>query len=135
MSLTDRTAAELLADLHSRRVSSFEVVKDYLARIEQVEPKVKAFLRYDSDAALKQAKDIDDRRASGKPVGLLGGLPVAVKDLISQEGELTTCASKILADFRAPYDATIIQKLRAADAVFLGRTNMDEFAMGGSNEN
>jgi aspartyl-tRNA(Asn)/glutamyl-tRNA(Gln) amidotransferase subunit A len=135
MSLTDRTAAELLADLHSRRVSSVEVVKDFIARIEQVDSKVKAFLRYDADAAIKQAKEIDDRRASGKPVGLLGGLPVAVKDLICQQGELTTCASKILANFRAPYDATITEKLRAADAVFLGRTNMDEFAMGGSNEN
>jgi aspartyl-tRNA(Asn)/glutamyl-tRNA(Gln) amidotransferase subunit A len=135
MSLTDRTAAELLADLSAKRVSSVEVVQDFLARIKATEPKVKAFLRYDGDAALKQAKAIDDRRAAGKAVGLLGGLPVAVKDLICHQGELTTCASKMLANFRAPYDATIIEKLRAADAVFLGRTNMDEFAMGGSNEN
>jgi aspartyl-tRNA(Asn)/glutamyl-tRNA(Gln) amidotransferase subunit A len=135
MSLTDRTAAELLADLNAKRVSSVEVVQDFIARIEQTEPKVKAFLRYDGDAALQQAKAIDDRRASGKTIGLLGGLPVAVKDLICHEGELTTCASKMLANFRAPYDATIIEKMRAADAVFLGRTNMDEFAMGGSNEN
>jgi aspartyl-tRNA(Asn)/glutamyl-tRNA(Gln) amidotransferase subunit A len=96
---------------------------------------VKAFLRYDGDAAIEQARSIDQRRTDGKPIGLLGGLPVAVKDLICAKGELTTCASKALVDFRAPYDATIIEKLRAADAVFLGRTNMDEFAMGGSNEN
>ncbi|MCC7083698.1 MAG: Asp-tRNA(Asn)/Glu-tRNA(Gln) amidotransferase subunit GatA [Pirellulales bacterium] len=135
MSLTDCTAAELLADLNARRVSSVEVVKDFSARIERVDSKVKAFLRYDGDAALKQAKAIDDRRARGGSVGLLGGLPVAVKDLICARGELTTCASKMLANFRAPYDATIVEKLRAVDAVFLGRTNMDEFAMGGSNEN
>ena len=135
MSLVDRTAAELLADLNARRVSSVEVTKAFIEQIEKLDGKVKAFLRYDGDAALAQAKAIDERRAKGQAVGLLGGLPVAVKDLICTKGELTTCASKILANFRPPYDATIIEKLRAADAVFLGRTNMDEFAMGGSNEN
>ncbi|HEY2882116.1 MAG TPA: amidase family protein, partial [Pirellulales bacterium] len=135
MSLVDRTAAELLADLNARRVSSVEVVQAYVGQIEKLDSKVKAFLRYDAAAALDQAKAIDDRRAAGKAVGLLAGLPVAVKDLICKQGELTTCASKILATFRPPYDAAIIEKLRAADAVFLGRTNMDEFAMGGSNEN
>ncbi len=135
MSLVDRTATELLADLNARRVSSVEVTKAFIEQIEKVDSKVKAFLRYDGNTALSQAKAIDDRRARGEPIGLLGGLPVAVKDLICTKGELTTCASKILANFRPPYDAAIVEKLRAADAVFLGRTNMDEFAMGGSNEN
>src|SRR5262245_61749469 len=135
MSLTDRTATELLAALNSRRISSAEVTQSFIDQIERVDGKVKAFLRCDHAAALRQAKAIDDRRAKGERVGLLGGLPVAVKDLICHRGELTTCASKILADFRPPYDATIIERLRAADAVLLGRTNMDEFAMGGSNEN
>jgi aspartyl-tRNA(Asn)/glutamyl-tRNA(Gln) amidotransferase subunit A len=135
MPLADRTAAELLADLNARRISSAEVVQAHVEQIEKLDVKVKAFLRYDTEAALAQAKAIDERRAKGQPVGLLGGLPVAVKDLISSKGELTTCASKILANFRPPYDAAIVEKLRAADAVFLGRTNMDEFAMGGSNEN
>src|SRR5262245_28678365 len=135
MSLVDRTAAELLADLNARRISSLEVTRAYIGQIEWLDDKVKAFLRFDGDAAVAQAKAIDERRAKGQPIGLLGGLPVAVKDLISSKGELTTCASKILASFRPPYDAAIVEKLRAADAVFLGRTNMDEFAMGGSNEN
>src|SRR6516165_918252 len=135
MSLADRTAAELLADLNARRVSSVEVTRAHIEQIKRLDDKVKAFLRCDGDVAVAQAKAIDERRAKGQPVGLLGGLPVAVKDLICTKGELTTCASKILANFRPPYDAAIIEKLRAADAVFLGRTNMDEFAMGGSNEN
>ena len=135
MSLTDRTAAELLAELNARRVSSAEVTQAFIEQIERHDGKVKAFLRYDAAAALKRAKEIDERRAKGEPVGLLGGLPVAVKDLICARGELTTCASKMLANFKAPYDAAIIEKLHAADAVFLGRTNLDEFAMGGSNEN
>jgi aspartyl-tRNA(Asn)/glutamyl-tRNA(Gln) amidotransferase subunit A len=135
MSLTDRTAAELLGDLNAKRVSSAEVTKAFIEQIEKLDGKVKAFLRCDGDAAVAQAKAIDVRRARNQPVGLLGGLPIAVKDLICTKGQLTTCASKILANFRPPYDATIIEKLRAADAVFLGRTNMDEFAMGGSNEN
>jgi aspartyl-tRNA(Asn)/glutamyl-tRNA(Gln) amidotransferase subunit A len=135
MSLADRTAAELLADLNGRRVSSVEVTKAHIDQIERLDDKVKAFLRFDGNAAVARAKAIDERRAKGQGVGLLGGLPVAVKDLICTKGELTTCASKILANFRPPYDAAIVEKLRAADAVFLGRTNMDEFAMGGSNEN
>jgi aspartyl-tRNA(Asn)/glutamyl-tRNA(Gln) amidotransferase subunit A len=135
MSIVDRTATELLADLAARRLSSAEIAQAFIGEIEKSDPKVKAFLRYDADAALAQAKSVDNRRAKGQPVGLLGGLPVAVKDLICAKGELTTCASKMLANFRPPYDATIIEKMRAADAVFLGRTNMDEFAMGGSNEN
>jgi aspartyl-tRNA(Asn)/glutamyl-tRNA(Gln) amidotransferase subunit A len=135
MSLVDHTAAALLADLNNRRVSAREVAADFIAQIEKCDPKVKAFLRVDGDVALAQAKEIDERRAKNEPVGFLGGLPVAVKDLIASKGELTTCGSKMLANFRPPYDATIIEKMRAADAVFLGRTNLDEFAMGGSNEN
>jgi aspartyl-tRNA(Asn)/glutamyl-tRNA(Gln) amidotransferase subunit A len=135
MSLVDRTAAELVAELNARRISSVEVTQAFIDSIEKHDAKVKAFLRVDADAALAQAKSIDERRAKSQPIGLLGGLPVAIKDLICTKGELTTCASKILANFRPPYDAAIVEKLRTADAVFLGRTNMDEFAMGGSNEN
>ena len=136
MSLVDRTAAELLADLNARRVSSVEVTKAFIEQIEKHDR------QGESVSALRRRRGTDSKPKrstiagrKGKPVGLLGGLPVAVKDLICTKGELTTCASKILANFRPPYDATIIEKLRAADAVFLGRTNMDEFAMGGSNEN
>ena len=92
-------------------------------------------MRVDPSAALAQAEEIDRRRKAGKPLGRLAGLPVAVKDVLCTQGEPTTCASRMLENFRPPYDATVVAKLKAADAVLIGRTNMDEFAMGGSNEN
>ena len=135
MSLTEASATKLLAKLNAGQLTSVELTKAYLAEIDRWDPHVKAFLRSDGEAALAQAADIDRRRQAGKPVGRLGGLPVAVKDLLCAKGELTTCGSRILENFRPPYDATVVAKLRAADAVFIGRTNLDEFAMGGSNEN
>jgi aspartyl-tRNA(Asn)/glutamyl-tRNA(Gln) amidotransferase subunit A len=135
MSLIDRSAVELLQDLDSRKVSSVELTRAYLDRIQKHDGKVKAFLLVDPAAALARAKEIDDRRAAGRPVGKLGGLPVAIKDVICTQGVKTTCASKILQNFVPPYDATVVKKLKAADAVLIGKTNMDEFAMGGSTEN
>jgi aspartyl-tRNA(Asn)/glutamyl-tRNA(Gln) amidotransferase subunit A len=135
MTLTDLTALELLGQLQTGRVTSELVTRAFLDRIARVEPAVGAFLRYDGEAALEQARRIDEKRRRREPVGALGGLPVAVKDLICARGELTTCASRMLENFRSPYDATIVARLRAADAVLLGRTNLDEFAMGGSTEN
>ena len=129
------TAAQQLRMMQSGELTSVELTKAYLDRISLVEEKVGAFLRVTSERALEQAADVDKRRAQGEPVGLLGGLPVAVKDLLCDEGQLTTCASKILEEFRSPYDSTVVAKLKAADAVLIGRTNMDEFAMGGSTEN
>jgi aspartyl-tRNA(Asn)/glutamyl-tRNA(Gln) amidotransferase subunit A len=135
MSLLDLTAAELLGQLGSGQVTSLEVTRAFLDRIAQCDGKVRAFLRVDRDGALAQAEQIDRNRRAGQPVGRLGGLPVAVKDVLCTRGEPTTCASRILRDFRPPYDATVVARLRAADAVLLGKTNMDEFAMGGSTEN
>lgn len=135
MSLVNSTATELLKQLHGGQITSVEVTRAYLERIKQVDGRIGALLRYDADSALAQAEAIDQKRKAGKPVGPLAGLPVAVKDLLCSQGELTTCASKILKDFRAPYDATVVARLKAADAVLLGRTNLDEFAMGGSTEN
>jgi aspartyl-tRNA(Asn)/glutamyl-tRNA(Gln) amidotransferase subunit A len=135
MPLVDLSATELLRELETGEVTSVEVTQAFLERIKQHDGTVQAFLRYDEQAALAQAADVDRRRKAGQPVGRLGGLPVAVKDLLCMKGELATCGSRILQNFRPPYDSTVVARLRAADAVFLGRTNMDEFAMGGSNEN
>ncbi|HZU35600.1 MAG TPA: Asp-tRNA(Asn)/Glu-tRNA(Gln) amidotransferase subunit GatA, partial [Gemmataceae bacterium] len=101
----------------------------------QRDPQVRAFLHVDEAAALEQARAIDARRKKGERLGLLGGLPVAVKDVLCTRGQPTTCGSKILKDFIPPYDAHVIERLRQADAVLLGKTNMDEFAMGSSTEN
>src|SRR4051812_45592455 len=135
MSLIDRSAVDLLRDLEARKVSSVELTRAYLDQIQKHDSRIKAFLLVDPDAALARAKEIDDRRAGGQPVGKLSGLPVAIKDVICTQGVKTTCASKILQNFVPPYDATVVKKLKAADAVLIGKTNMDEFAMGGSTEN
>lgn len=135
MSLTQQTAAQHLQNLKAGQVTSVELTQAYLDRIAALDNRVGAFLRVNADAALKLAADVDARRAKKQPVGQLAGLPVAVKDNLCERGALTTCASRILSEFRPPYDATVIAKLRAADAVLIGRTNLDEFAMGGSTEN
>ena len=129
------TATELVRQLAAGEVTSVELTRRCLDRIERHDGAVRAFLRVDPAAALAQAEEIDRRRKAGKPLGRLAGLPVAVKDVLCTQGEPTTCASRMLENFRPPYDATVVAKLKAADAVLIGRTNMDEFAMGGSNEN
>ncbi|HEX7449140.1 MAG TPA: Asp-tRNA(Asn)/Glu-tRNA(Gln) amidotransferase subunit GatA [Pirellulales bacterium] len=135
MSLVELTATELLAELASGRASAVEATRAFIDRIEAGDQSVGAFLRFDPQPALEQARQIDQRRKKGERLGRLAGLPVAVKDLLCSRGERTTCASQMLENFVAPYDATVVARLKAADAVLIGRTNLDEFAMGGSTEN
>ncbi len=128
------TIAELSEKLAAGECTSVEVVNDVLASIDTTDGKVGAYLTIDRNSALEQAKAADGARTAGKELPLLG-IPVAIKDLLNVKGQPCTCSSKILEGYTAPYDATVIAKLREAGAVLLGRVNMDEFAMGSSTEN
>jgi len=135
MSLIERTAVELLHLLARGDITSEALTTAFLQAIRQRDPQVKAFLHVDDAAALGQARAVDARRQRGEPLGALGGLPVAVKDVLCTRGQRTTCGSKMLENFVPPYDAHVIGRLYQADAVLLGKTNLDEFAMGSSTEN
>lgn len=135
MDLIQSTATELLSLLRAKKTSSEEITSAFCDRIEAVDEKVRAFLHYDRSAAIEQARAIDRRRLKGERLGQLAGIPVAIKDLLCAKGERTTCGSKILDNYRPPYDAHVIERLRSEDAVLIGRVNMDEFAMGSSTEN
>ncbi len=133
--MIERTAGELLALLSRGDVTSEALTGQFLEAIREREPKVRAFLRVDEAGALEQARAADQKRKRGEPPGALAGLPVAIKDVLCTRGQPTTCGSKILQNFVAPYDAHVVTRLRQADAVLIGKTNLDEFAMGSSTEN
>ena len=135
MSVVGKSAAELAELLEAGEVSAVEVAQTHLDRIRATDDRVRAFLKVLDEQALAHAADIDRRRAAGEPLGPLAGVPLALKDILATKGVETTCASRILETFRPPYDATVVRKLRDADVVVLGKTNMDEFAMGSSTEN
>lgn len=135
MSLTSLPLSELLGRLASRDVTSVDVTRSFLEAIDGRDTQVHAFLHVNRDAVLKQAEVVDQKRSAGQPVGLLAGVPVAVKDVMCAQGQPATCGSRILKNYVPPYDAHVISRLRQADAVLIGRTNMDEFAMGSSGEN
>ena len=133
--LTTATAAELAGRIASREVSSEEVTRAYLDRISEVDGEINAFLHVGADAALEAARAVDTRLAAGEKLGPLAGVPVALKDVFTTTDAPTTCASKMLEGYMSPYDATVTTRLRAAGIPILGKTNLDEFAMGSSTEN
>ena len=133
--LIHATAAELAAKIHSGEVSSVEVTQSHLDRIAETDGKVNAFLHVDAEGALAQARKVDSDVKAGKAVSPLAGVPLALKDVMTTEGIPTTVGSKILEGWMPPYDATVTRKLKEAGVVILGKTNMDEFAMGSSTEN
>ena len=132
--LTRRTAAELADALATGGTTSVELTQAHLDRIAAVDGDIHAFLHVDPDGALAAARASDERRSTGAPASVLDGVPIAVKDVLATRGLPTTCGSRILEGWVPPYDATVVARLRAAGLPILGKTNMDEFAMGSSTE-
>ena len=135
MKLFEQPAHVLHDMLVNKEITSLELTQAVLDRIDEVEGDVQAYLTITREKALAQAKAVDDKIAKGEEIAFLEGIPGAIKDNICTKGIKTTCASKILQKFVPPYDATVMQKLEAQNPVVLGKTNLDEFAMGGSTEN
>ena len=135
MELYDYTVHEIAEKLESGAITSYDLVKSYFDRIREKDGQVKAYVSTLEEDALNQAKDIDERRKKGEKLGKYAGVPIGIKDNMNIKGTKTTCSSKMLENYESPYDATVIEKLRKEDIIFLGKLNMDEFAMGGSTEN
>src|SRR5438128_1410513 len=133
--MIERTAVELYGLLSRGEITAEALTAAFLDAIRRRDLQVKAFLHVDEAAALGQARAVDAKRQRGEPLGALAGVPVALKDVLCTRGQPTTCGSKILQHFVPPYDAHVITRLKQADAVLLGKTNCDEFAMGSSTEN
>lgn len=133
INLATATAAEVLSALENRDISSIELTQAYLSRIDALNGQLNAVITVDHEGALAAAKDADNARQRGEG-GVLNGVPLLHKDIFCTSGLRTTCASRMLENFTPPYDATVVSKLKAAGAITLGKTNMDEFAMGSSNE-
>ena len=129
------TAAQMSDALSAGTITSAELTEQHLDQITKVDTQVHAFLYVDRENALAQARDVDAKRKSGQKLSALAGVPLALKDVLAQKGVPTTCGSKMLEGWRPPYDSTVVVKLKQAGVVILGKTNMDEFAMGSSTEN
>ena len=130
-----KSAAEMAAALSAGEVTSVELTQAHLDQIAKVDGDVHAFLHVDNDGAIAQARAVDEKRKSGEKVSPLAGVPLALKDVLVQKGIPTTCGSKMLEGWRPPYDSTVVTRLKENGIVILGKTNMDEFAMGSSTEN
>src|SRR3989344_7304503 len=135
MNLHNLTIKKFHEALLKKEFSAFDVAKEHFDYIEEKDKEIGAYLSLAKDEALKQAEIVDIAVAKGENIGVLSGAPLAIKDNILITGQPATAASKILENYKASYDATVITKLKSAGAVFLGKTNLDEFAMGSSTEN
>lgn len=135
MDIEKITVEEIRDGIKNKKLKSEEVVKAYFNKIKERDENINSYLTLCEEEAIKEAKIIDEKIAKGETLGKLAGVPIAIKDNICTDGIRTTCASKMLEDFIPPYDATVIKKLKAEGAVIIGKTNMDEFAMGSSTEN
>ena len=133
--LIEMAAHELAPRITSGEIAAEEAARAVLRLIEEKDADIGAYLAIDPESVIKDAQEVDRRIAAGETTGPLAGVPIAIKDAICTKGLETTCASRILEGFVPPYDATVIARLRAADAVIVGKTNMDQFGMGSSNEN
>lgn len=133
--IIELTVGELAAKLQKKELSSAEATKAYLQQIENKEPDIGAYLTVTAEKALKQAAQVDKKRAAGETLPVLAGVPAGIKDNMCTKGTTTTCASRILENFIPPYDATVIRQLNNQQTVMLGKLNMDEFAMGSTTEN
>ena len=130
MKLYEYTAHELAEMLNKKEISSEELTKAYYDRIKEKDEEVKAYVSLIEDKALKRAKQVDEKRAKNENVEKYAGIPIGIKDNMCIRNTKTTCSSKMLENFVSPYNATVIDKLNSEDLVFLGKLNMDEFAMG-----
>lgn len=130
-----KSAKEIVDVVKRKEVSPVEIIEDFLSRVYEVDPKLDAFTQVWEEYAINRAKEVEEKIIKGENVGKLAGVPVTIKEVICTKEGFTTCASKILAGYRSPFDATVVEKMRQEDAIFLGKVNMDEFAMGSSTEN
>ena len=126
---------ELHQQLTTKERSAVEIAQAQIDQAQAVEPQLNSFVSLTADKALAQAQAVDDKIAAGESIGLLAGIPIALKDNLCTKGIRTTCSSRMLENFVPPYESTVTDRLDAAGAVFVGKTNLDEFAMGGSTEN
>lgn len=133
--MTKYSAAELNKLYRDNEISCTQVTKEFLARIDKINPKINAYTEVFHERALEQAEKADQRFKEQSNITPITGVPIGMKDIFCMKGIKTTCCSKMLANFKSPYDATIVKKLEDAGAIILGKLNMDEFAMGSSNEN